>query len=83
MYDVNVKRVAKVKKIFEKYLFHIQNSTFEGMISEKKLNELQYQLKQVIQPQEDQVIFFIMSSSKLMRKQVLGLPSSYDIDTIF
>ena len=39
-YDVAQKRVTKTMKICRKYLTHVQNSVFEGMITEGKLNKL-------------------------------------------
>jgi CRISPR-associated protein Cas2 len=40
VYDVNEKRVAKMLKLCRRYLNWIQNSVFEGEISEVKLKEL-------------------------------------------
>ena len=37
IYDVNVKRVGKMLKLCRQYLCWIQNSVFEGEISEAKL----------------------------------------------
>ena len=39
-YDVNKKRVNKIKKICKKYLVHVQNSVFEGNITDSRLNKL-------------------------------------------
>lgn len=36
-YDVSQKRVTKVMKISRKYLNHIQNSVFEGMIMKSRI----------------------------------------------
>jgi len=40
VYDVNEKRVAKMLKLCRRYLNWIQNSVFEGEITEVKLKEL-------------------------------------------
>jgi len=48
VYDVGEKRVAKVLKISRKYLYWVQNSVFEGEISESNLRRLKHELKKVI-----------------------------------
>ena len=41
VYDVEEKRVSKMLKLFRRYLHWVQNSVFEGAITEVKLKELQ------------------------------------------
>ena len=41
IYDVSEKRVGKMLKLCRQYLCWIQNSVFEGELSEVKLRELQ------------------------------------------
>ena len=48
VYDVHHKRVGKVRKVFKKYLFTVQNSVFEGYITESKLNKLKKDLDKII-----------------------------------
>ena len=48
VYDVNIKRTAKVMKICRKYLEHVQKSVFEGNITESKLNKLKREISQII-----------------------------------
>jgi CRISPR-associated protein Cas2 len=40
VYDIGIKRVAKMLKLCRQYLCWIQNSVFEGEITEAKLREL-------------------------------------------
>ena len=40
VYDCSEKRVGKMLKLYRKYLNWIQNSVFEGEITEVKLKEL-------------------------------------------
>ena len=42
VYDINVKRTARVMRICKKYLEHVQKSVFEGSITEAKLNKLKW-----------------------------------------
>lgn len=58
VYDINEKRVQKVLKICRKFLHWVQNSVFEGEITEAKLFKLKQQLNHVIDPEEDSVVIY-------------------------
>lgn len=72
IYDVNVKRVAKMLKLCRQYLFWIQNSVFEGEISEAKLQELIGKIKAMIDEDEDSIIIFSNKMGFNMKKRILG-----------
>lgn len=72
VYDVGEKRVNKMLKLFRQYLNWIQNSVFEGYISEKNLKILTEKALDIMDNENDSVIFFIMSSDKYINKQILG-----------
>jgi len=58
VYDINEKRVARVLKTCKKYLYWIQNSVFEGEITEAKLVKLKSELKRIINEKEDSIIIY-------------------------
>lgn len=58
MYDVNQKRVGKMLKLCRKYLNWIQNSVFEGEITQVKLAEIKYSALKIMDPEIDSLIFF-------------------------
>lgn len=72
IYDVNVKRVGKMLKLCRQYLCWIQNSVFEGEISEAKLQELQQKIKGIINKSEDSVIIFSNKMGYSMGKEIIG-----------
>lgn len=53
IYDVAEKRVSKMLKLCRQYLCWIQNSVFEGELSEVKLRELQNKIHSLIDKKED------------------------------
>ena len=53
MYDVGEKRVGKMLKLFRRYLNWIQNSVFEGEITEVKLNELKIKARKIMDEETD------------------------------
>ncbi|EGN57514.1 CRISPR-associated endoribonuclease Cas2 [Hallella multisaccharivorax DSM 17128] len=72
VYDVGQKRVAKMLKLCRQYLSWIQNSVFEGEISEPKLRELKAKIQDIYEPREDSVIVFSNKMSYNMDKKILG-----------
>jgi len=72
VYDVKEKRVSKMLKLCRMYLCWIQNSVFEGEISESKLKELISKMKAIMDADEDSVILFSNKMSYNMNKQIIG-----------
>lgn len=72
VYDIGEKRVGKMLKLCRRYLNWIQNSVFEGEITEVKLKELLSQAKTMMKIDEDSIIIFKSRQEKWMEKEVLG-----------
>ena len=72
VYDIKEKRVGKMLKLCRRYLNWIQNSVFEGEITEVKLKELLAKATDVLNTDEDSVLIFKSQSQKWLQKQVLG-----------
>ena len=72
VYDCGEKRVGKMLKLCRQYLNWIQNSVFEGEISEVKLKELKMKAKVFMNEDEDSLIIFSGRTEKWLDKQVIG-----------
>lgn len=73
MYDMGEKRVVKMLKLCRQYLNWIQNSVFEGEISEVQLKELKYKAEQIIKKEEhDSLIIFKSREEKWLEKEIVG-----------
>lgn len=72
VYDVGVKRVGKMLKLCRQYLNWIQNSVFEGELSEAKLRELKYKISGIIEKDEDSVIIFTNKMGYNMNREIVG-----------
>ncbi len=81
VYDINQKRVGKMLKLCRKYLNWIQNSVFEGEITEVKLKELLSTAKWLMKKEEDSIIIFKSRNEKWLDKEIVGLEKS-SIDNI-
>ncbi|KUF43928.1 CRISPR-associated endonuclease Cas2 [Myroides marinus] len=72
VYDIGERRVGKMLKLCRRYLNWIQNSVFEGEITEVKLKELLSEAKLIMDKEEDSVIIFKSREEKWLEKQVVG-----------
>lgn len=72
VYDCGEKRVGKMLKLCRKYLNWIQNSVFEGEISEVKLKELSLKAEKIMDLETDSLIIFSSRSEKWLDKQIVG-----------
>jgi CRISPR-associated protein Cas2 len=72
VYDIEEKRVGKMLKLCRQYLNWIQNSVFEGELTEVKLKELLYKAKSIMNVEKDSIIVFSSRQEKWLEKQVIG-----------
>ena len=72
VYDIGQKRVGKMLKLCRRYLNWIQNSVFEGEISEVKLKELITKAEAIMDKETDSVIIFKTRQEKWLEKQIVG-----------
>jgi CRISPR-associated protein Cas2 len=72
VYDVNVKRVAKMLKIFRRYMTWIQNSVFEGEMTEAQFQQLQAEAGVLMDAEQDSVIFYELGNEKYVGRTSLG-----------
>ena len=72
VYDIGQKRVGKMLKLCRRYLHWIQNSVFEGEITEVKLKELVYEAKRIMNEAEDSLILFKNRDLKWLDKEIIG-----------
>ena len=77
IYDIKqeenyTKRQRYVFKTCKKYLTHIQNSVFEGELSQADKLKLQAELNKIIRKNEDSVIIFTSRNEKWLNKEFWG-----------
>ena len=59
-------------KLCRKYLSWIQNSVFEGDITEVKLKELKIKAQDIMDEEEDSLIIFSSRNQKWLDKEIIG-----------
>lgn len=72
VYDFGERRVSKMLKLCRRYLNWIQNSVFEGEISEVRLKELLFSAKEFMDHLEDSIIVFKGSAHSSLEKEIIG-----------
>lgn len=72
VYDIKEKRVAKMLKLCRKYLNWIQNSVFEGEITDVKLKELKLLAEEIMDKKEDSLIIFSSRQERWLTKEIIG-----------
>ncbi len=72
VYDVGQERVSKVCKKLRRRLTWVQNSVFEGEISEADFKKIQADLSEVIESERDSVLFYCIQNPRGWEKRVMG-----------
>jgi len=71
VYDIKDKRVLKVNKYLKRYLIWVQNSVFEGEITEALLEKVIKGLTKII-AETDSVIVYKLKSNGYLTRVILG-----------
>lgn len=72
VYDVEQERVDKVCRLLRRYLRWVQNSAFEGELTESQLEGLKESLKAIIDAEKDSAYFYVLRDAKWMKKEIVG-----------
>ena len=80
VYDIGERRVGKMLKLCRQYLNWIQNSVFEGEITEVKLKELIIKARKIMKEEDDSLIIFKSREERWLEKEVIGREKN-ELDT--
>lgn len=72
VYDVDVKRVAKVCKCLRQWLNWVQNSVFEGEVTSATLRQIKLALSAIIDERQDSVLFYEIPSGTKWQREIMG-----------
>ena len=73
VYDVGEKRVQKVHKLLKRYLNWVQNSVFEGELTDGKFEAMKIELKKRMHQDEDSMIIYTLGSLKYSGREIIGI----------
>ena len=77
-YDVEIKRVNKVRKLLKKYVTWTQNSVFEGELTEGNLHKCISELEKIINKGKDSIYVYEVKNPNNIKKKVYGIQKSFD-----
>ncbi|AKH97363.1 CRISPR-associated endonuclease Cas2 [Halanaeroarchaeum sulfurireducens] len=77
VYDVQAHRTQKFLKFLRQYLVHVQNSVFEGEVTEGDIEEIKHRLESMLEDEES-VILYRMASEKYVTRTVYGTDPAAD-----
>ena len=77
-YDVGEKRVNRVCKKLKMYLTWVQNSVFEGTITDSKLKKCLAELSLILNRQEDSLYIYKIKNPNNINKEVVGNEKNFD-----
>lgn len=81
VYDAAPKRGVKVLKFLRKKLNWVQNSVFEGDLTESSFLELKNRLAKLIDRAEDSIIYYVFDSKNYFERGIIGVEKG-NLDTI-
>lgn len=72
VYDVDQRRVQRLCKYLRRYLNWVQNSVFEGFLTESQLERVRDGIARRIKKEEDSVYIYTLPDDRWLRKEVIG-----------
>jgi CRISPR-associated protein Cas2 len=72
VYDVEVRRVGRVHKFLKRHLNWVQNSVFEGELTEAQIEEVRAGLGKLTDKDRDSVLIYTAREERWLNKQVIG-----------
>ncbi len=82
VYDISKKRVNKVHKTLKKYLTWVQNSVFEGELSQSQYKEMINEVGSIIKIEEDSIIIYSSYNEKGLKRKIIGIEKNEVSDFI-
>ena len=73
VYDVSVDRVSKVCNFLRRYLNRVQNSVFEGELTDKQFAEIEQWLKKNTKRDEDSIRFYSFRTQEQVKLIIMGV----------
>lgn len=71
VYDMEADRTRLMLNFLRQYLTHVQNSVFEGEVTEGDLETIENRTRDILEPDESTIIYR-MSSEKYVDRTVVG-----------
>ena len=65
--------MEKIYHYLRRYMDWVQNSVFEGELTASQFKRIKYDLKKIINEEEDSVRFYILRTKELLKTETMGV----------
>jgi CRISPR-associated protein Cas2 len=72
VYDVEVNRVSKVHKFLKRHLHWVQNSVFEGELTDAQIEAVRAGIGKLLDEDSDSVLIFTARDAKWLSREAIG-----------
>lgn len=72
VYDVEVARVTKVHKFLKRHLHWVQNSVFEGELTDAQIETVRAGLRRILSDDVDSVLIYTAREQRWLTRETLG-----------
>ncbi len=72
VYDVEVARVVKVHKFLKRHLHWVQNSVFEGELTDAQIEAVKAGLRRLLDTDADSVLIYTAREQRWLARETLG-----------
>lgn len=72
VYDVEVTRVVKVHKFLKRHLHWVQNSVFEGELTDAQIEAVKAGLRRLIDEDTDSVLVYTARDRRWLTREAMG-----------
>ncbi len=72
VYDVEVARVTKVHKFLKRHLHWVQNSVFEGELTDAQIETVRVGLKRLLDGDTDSVLLYTARDRRWLNRESVG-----------
>ena len=71
-YDVEVARVTKVHKFLKRHLHWVQNSVFEGELTDAQIETVKAGLQRLLVHETDSVLLYTARDRRWLNREIIG-----------
>jgi CRISPR-associated protein Cas2 len=72
VYDVEVARVTKVHKFLKRHLHWVQNSVFEGELTDAQCEAVKAGLRRILDEETDSALFYTSRDQRWLKRESIG-----------
>lgn len=72
VYDIEVARLTKVHKFLKRHLHWVQNSVFEGELTDAQLEAVRAGLRRLVSHDADSVLIYTAREQRWLTRETLG-----------